>query len=224
MPTFSITDKYAFVPYYQSSSYDNFSFFEHPNLLLVDLLNLESRTYLMDWPIDLLFGNGTFFHPLNQKLFSLAVDNELYISYPFSSQIKRVPINSNELGDYHHWTRPLLDLDEKIRPSPLRIGERMGPQILTEYVNNAHFWPLQYNAIKDRFFRVFLFPLGEEDNSRRMGVREKWLLEYDRNGRLVTKTLIPRELDMQPFLLPDGAYGFPKSPSQGDFMEFTVYR
>lgn len=224
LPTFSLHKEYAVLPYYPRLSVRDTSFFSQNNLLVVDLENLSTISHFVEWPLALLYADETLFHPINQKLFTLVVEDHVYISHPFTSLIRKIPIQEKELGEVSNWAEPLPEMDQLVRKENQSINEGLSPYAMANDAKNAHFWPLQYNAIKDRFFRVFLFPFGEDDNSKRIREREKWLLEYDKGGRLVTKTLIPRELDMQPILLPDGAYGFPKSPGQEDFMEFAVYR
>lgn len=224
LPTFSMHNGSAVLPYYPRLSVRDTSFFNRDNFLVVDLESLSTISHFVEWPLEYLYADETLFHPINQKLFTLVVENQVYISHPFTSLIRKTPINERELGEVANWAEPLPEIDQLVRKENQNINDGLSPYTMVNDAKNAHFWPLQYNAIKARFYRVFLFPFGENDDTKRIREREKWLLEYDRDGRLVTKTLIPREFDMQPILLPDGAYGFPKSPTKEDFMEFAVYR
>lgn len=83
---------------------------------------------------------------------------------------------------------------------------------------------LAYNSVKKCFFRVFLNPFDEEEDKPRIREREKWLLEYTSKGDLMSKTLIPRELEMQPLVMDDGTYWFPQRSSTEEYLEFAIYK
>ncbi len=224
MPFFATNEQFAFVPFYLSSRPGDPEHFLEPNLLMVNLASQDTSHSFVEWPMPSLYSNDTFFHPANQRFFPLQVGNELYVSYPFTSLISKIDFNGQKLVSQTDWAKPIDDLEKLIRKSSFKNSEKFDPAFIIDYGNNGHFLPLQYNSVKKCFFRVFLNPFDEEEDKRRIREREKWLLEYTSKGDLMSKTLIPRELEMQPLIRKDGSYWFPKRSDTEEYLEFAIYR
>lgn len=228
LPFFSLDENNVYVPFFLSSYIGDKQFFEEPNFKVIDLTNYTQNDYFIEWPLPLLYVNSEFLHPLNQRFYPLKVNDEIFISYPFSSQVQKVVLEENSTRVEQGFGIQHETLDDEIITTPIRKGEKLGKHHISGYSHTASFLPLRYNHIKDRLFRIFFTAQKEEfiDKKPWIREREKILFEYSLDGKILSETMIPANLDMDPVVMKDGSYWFPvwKDVLDEDFMEFVVYR
>lgn len=225
---FALDENHVYIPFFLGSFMGDKQFFEENNLKTLNISSNKNQDYFIEWPISLLYDNDEFLHPLNQRFFPLKVNDEMFISFPFSSQVQKVVLEENSTRVEQGFGIQHEILDDEIITTPFRKGERLGEMHINGFSNNASFLPLRYNHIKDRLFRIFFTAQKEEfiDKKPWIREREKILFEYSLDGKILSETMIPANLDMDPVVMKDGSYWFPvwKDVLDEDFMEFVVYR
>lgn len=225
MPLVTANAEFYLIPFYPQGFGNPKEFVEADNLYILEKNRDSIQTIKIDWPIELMFDKDNLLHPLRMKYFPLVVDHHLFISFPFTSQIyKYKELASSDYVVFGHEQ----NFDDQIPAQQYKSGQAFSQKVIFDFIYEASFLPLMHNKVKNNLFRIMVMPQNIENRDRRLWIRErdKLLLEYSLDGKLLTKTIIPPHLDMVPLVMADGSYWFPKwkDLEEEDFMVFEVYK